>query len=239
MTSHFLNSMDSNMNNSCLNTAAMEQSPRPDRLLPTASPGGANNNIMSPSAFSRAGLASMEARMMQDLLRSRVQTSQMSGLPLFQQEQPTMQQSNPASPVKQVCRPSHHHNHHHHQQQQQQQRKSKGLDLLGSVISNNISPPTVHVIPPSPTKKPFKPPVGNNVVFGHNHGVNGVFHQQPPMSPSTPQRHQYSNSNNNMRMMTAPPSPMMQPLLNNEPGTRLYIDSIQEWDILCGRGGRK
>lgn len=204
MTSQFHNTVERNMNNQSLNTSLAEQSPRANRVFLGTSSGVGMSPLspLSPSAVSRAGLATIEARMMQDLLRTRMQ--QNNGLGMLHQEQP-----NPMSPVKQCSAPT-----------------KGGLDLLGSVV---------HVVPPSPTKSPFKSPVGNNNTMVQQ--MNAM--QLSPMSPTPRQQYMQPQQQQQQQQSPMMGTTMLQapPLHQGEPG-RIYINSIQEFDILCGRGGR-
>lgn len=91
------------------------------------------------------------------------------------------------------------------------QSPTKGLDLLGSIIttirepnrrSSATSTTALHVIPPSPS---------------YASAIN-------PITPST--------------TSTPPPNIHQQPATCNPDGSRLYITVIQDWDVLCGRGGK-
>ena len=102
---------------------------------------------------------------------------------------------------------------------------AKGLDLLGSASSSTIRLPTSQrqtplSMAPSPHCLRASPTNSFN--------INTNF-----VNPTVT-----INDNASTKTKESSASTPKQPATLNEDGSRLYINVIQDWDVMCGRGGR-
>jgi len=100
---------------------------------------------------------------------------------------------------------------------------SSGLELLRSVSLGLSDNHTLSALPPRPAAPPLS-------------GLSRKLSESQQTTPATLPKEVYNMSLNDSQSVDSDKS-------NKKPSsrkgaTRLYVDDIREWDVLCGRGGR-